>query len=868
MAKTKHLVIVESPAKAKTIGKYLGSDYRVRASVGHIRDLPPRELGVDIEHGFEPKYVTIRGKGKIIQDLRRDADAVDQVILATDPDREGEAIAWHVAEQLGYEQGDGSRFSRVLFHEITKDAINRALKQPLALDMRKVEAQQARRILDRLVGYQVSPLLWKPIRPGLSAGRVQTVALRLITEREAEIRAFVAEEYWSVTALLEKDGRQFEAKLHPIDGKAFKLENETSAMKALNDVTGLPFIITELKRRQRLKNPPPPFTTSTLQQEAAKRLGFTAQRTMRTAQQLYEGIDVGAEGSVGLITYMRTDSTRIATSAAEGARDLVRSTFGEKYLTDKPRLWGGKQQKGAQEAHEAIRPTDALRRPDELKRYLDRDQHRLYELIWLRLVAGQMASAIYDTTTADFELTAAGGTTYLFRATGSIMVFDGFTRLYTEAREDGDHKTLDDLAPLPDLAEKDRCRVESITPAQHFTQPPPRFTEASLVKELERLGIGRPSTYAQIISTLTDREYVQLEQKRFTPTPLGETVAMVLVKIFPDVFSVGFTSGMEAELDRVEEGELQWQKVLQDFYVPFQRRLDEGKDKGEEIIRESVASDAGPCPECGRDMAVRWNRYGRFLGCTGYPECRHTQSLDNEQRKEPVPTGEKCEKCGAEMVEREGRFGPFIACSNYPKCKHTKPRTIPGLKCPKCEIGDVGEKRTRRGKTFWGCTRYPECDWSTWDEPVARPCPNCNAPFLVRKSTKARGEFMRCQACYHEYTVNEDGSLDPAGVGVPTPAERRARGDGDAESDGGRYRRGAKTSFAGKSAGKSPAKKATAKKATAKKATAKNATAVKKGAASAAKNPAAKKSAAKSAAKKSPAKKSGVKKSAPKRSKE
>ncbi|HEX2165888.1 MAG TPA: type I DNA topoisomerase, partial [Longimicrobiales bacterium] len=858
MAKTRHLVIVESPAKAKTIGKYLGNDYRVRASVGHIRDLPPRELGVDIEHGFAPKYVTIRGKGKIIQDLRRDADGVDEVILATDPDREGEAIAWHVADQLGYEDGNGSgkRFSRVLFHEITKDAIRRALERPLALDMRKVEAQQARRILDRLVGYQVSPLLWKPIRPGLSAGRVQTVALRLITEREAEIRAFVAEEYWSITALLEKDAKQFEAKLHHIDGKAFKLENETSATNVLNDVTGQPFIITELKRRQRLKNPPPPFTTSTLQQEAAKRLGFTAQRTMRTAQQLYEGIDVGSEGSVGLITYMRTDSTRIAQSAADAARDFVRGAFGEKYLTDKPRLWGGKQQKGAQEAHEAIRPTDAMRSPDDVKRHLDRDQHRLYELIWLRLVAGQMASAIYDTTTADFEITAANGRKYLFRATGSIMVFDGFTRLYTEAREDGDHKTLDDLAPLPELAEKDRCKVETITPAQHFTQPPPRFTEASLVKELERLGIGRPSTYAQIISTLTDREYVQLEQKRFTPTPLGETVAMVLVKIFPDVFSVGFTSGMEAELDRVEEGELNWQKVLEDFYVPFQRRLDEGKDKGEEIIRESVAADAGPCPDCGKDMAVRWNRYGRFLGCTGYPECRHTQSLDDEQRKEPVPTGEMCEKCGAEMVEREGRFGPFIACSNYPKCKHTKPRTIPGLTCPKCGIGEVGEKRTRRGKSFWGCTRYPECDWSTWDEPVPQPCPNCDAPYLVRKSTKARGDFMRCQACYHEYTVNEDGSLDPAGVGVPTPAERRARGESDAGSNGGGYRRGAKKSFAKKSAGKT-SKKTSATKSGAKKSGAKKSGAKKSGAKkSGAKKAVAEKVTAKSAVKKSPPKKS------------
>jgi DNA topoisomerase I len=803
MAKTKHLVIVESPAKAKTIGKYLGSDYRVRASVGHIRDLPERELGVDVEHGFEPKYVTIRGKGKVIQELRRDAQGVDEVILATDPDREGEAIAYHVAEQLGYEEGDGVRFRRVLFHEITRDAVQRALEQPLELDMRKVEAQQARRILDRLVGYQVSPLLWKPIRPGLSAGRVQTVALRLITEREAEIRAFVAEEYWSITALLEKDGRQFEARLHHIDGKAFKLPDETSATNVLNDVANLPFVITELKRRQRLKNPPPPFTTSTLQQEAAKRLGFTAQRTMRTAQQLYEGVDVGAEGAAGLITYMRTDSTRVAASAADAAREMVSGSFGDRYLTDKPRLWGGKQQKGAQEAHEAIRPTDATRRPDQMKQYLDRDQHRLYELIWLRFVAGQMASAIYDTTTADFELTATSGTKYLFRATGSILVFDGFTRLYTEAREDGDHKTLDDLAPLPELAEKDRCTVGGITPAQHFTQPPPRFTEASLVKELERLGIGRPSTYAQIISTLTDREYVQLEQKRFTPTPLGETVAAVLVKIFPDVFSVDFTSAMEAELDRVEEGELQWRAVLNDFYGPFQKRLSEGADRSEEIIRDTVAADAGPCPQCGRDLAVRWNRYGRFLGCTGYPECRYTQSLDNEQKKEPVPIGEKCPKCGSELVEREGRFGPFIACSNYPTCKHTKPRTVPGLKCPQCHEGDVGEKRTRRGKPFWGCTRYPDCDWSSWDEPIPRRCPNCEAPFLVRKNTKARGEFLRCQTCVHEYTIGADGELEPAGVGVPTPAERRSR---KAENGGSQPAR--------KSA---PKKRVTAKKSTAKK---------------------------------------------------
>jgi DNA topoisomerase I len=817
MAETKHLIIVESPAKAKTIGKYLGPGYRVRASVGHIRDLPERELGVDIEQGFEPRYVTIRGKGKIIMELRRDASGVDDVILATDPDREGEAIAWHVAEQLGYDgtNGDGDgRFRRVLFHEITRDAVRHALEHPLKLDMRKVEAQQARRILDRLVGYQVSPLLWKPIRPGLSAGRVQTVALRLITEREAEIRAFTAEEYWSITAQLEKDGKSFEARLHQIDGKAFRLENEASATNVLNDVANLPFVITELKRRQRLKNPPAPFTTSTLQQEAAKRLGFTAQRTMRTAQQLYEGMDVGAEGAVGLITYMRTDSTRVAGSAAGAARDMVRDSFGEKYLPKSPRLWGGKQQKGSQDAHEAIRPTDATRRPDQLKQYLDRDQLRLYELIWLRFVGGQMAPAVYDTTTADFSLTAASGAKYLFRATGSIMVFDGFTRLYTEAREDGDHRTLDDLDPLPELAEQDRCAVNEIVPAQHFTQPPPRFTEASLVKELERLGIGRPSTYAQIISTITDREYVKLEQKRFQPTPLGETVAAVLIKVFPDLFSVGFTSGMEAELDRIEEGELDWRRVLQDFYGPFQERLAEGKDRSEEIIRDAVSSEAGPCPECGRDMAVRWNRYGRFLGCTGYPECRHTQSLEGEGKAEPKSIGEPCPQCGAELFEREGRFGPFIACSNYPKCKYTRPRTIPGMKCPQCGEGDVGEKRTRRGKPFWGCTRYPDCDWSTWDEPVPRPCLNCDAPFMVRKSTKARGEFLRCLKCAHEYNIGEDGELEPAGVGVPTPAARRSR---DAEGGGRRGR----TRPSGRAATKSGAKKSAAKKAGAMKPTAK-----------------------------------------------
>ncbi len=750
-AEKTHLVIVESPAKARTIGKYLGPGYRVRASVGHIRDLPERELGVDVEAGFEPRYVTIRGKGKIIQELRREANTSDQVILATDPDREGEAIAYHVAEQLGYDGNGQGRFRRVLFHEITRDAVRRALDHPAELDMKKVEAQQARRILDRLVGYQVSPLLWKPIRPGLSAGRVQTVALRLIAEREAEIRAFVAQEYWSITAELEKDEQGFEARLHHIDGKAFTLENEGQATGVLHDIDGVPFVVTEVKRRERTKNAPAPFTTSTLQQEAAKRLGFSPQKTMRVAQQLYEGVEIGGEGSVGLITYMRTDSTRVAASAAGAARDLIRGDFGDAYLPASPRLWQGKQQKGAQEAHEAIRPTEASRRPDAMRRFLDRDQQRLYELVWLRFVAAQMAPAIYDTTTADFDLAGSSGRRYLFRATGSVMRFDGFTRLYQEAREDGDHRTLDDLAPLPPLEERDPCRLLRILPAQHFTQPPPRFTEASLVKELERLGIGRPSTYAQIIATITDREYVEVKQKRFFPTPLGETVAQVLVRVFPDLFNVGFTSEMESELDRIEEGELDWRQVLEAFYVPFQRQLADGERTSDAIVKEVVAGDAGECPECGEALVVRWNRFGRFLACSGYPECRYTKSLDEKERAEPKPTGLTCPKCGAELVERQGRYGPFIACSNYPECKHTQPVTIPGLVCPECGQGEIGEKRTRRGKAFWGCTRYPDCKWSSWDRPVPGPCPDCGGPFLVEKSTKARGEFLKCPSCKGEF---------------------------------------------------------------------------------------------------------------------
>lgn len=794
----RHLVVVESPAKARTLGKYLGPEYEVAASVGHVRDLPEDELGVDVEAGFQPKYVTIRGKSKILQELKRKAEDARSVILATDPDREGEAIAYHIAELLG-DPLDGGRFRRVQFHEITRDAVLRALERPGPIDLRKVEAQQARRILDRLVGYQASPLLWKPIRPGLSAGRVQTVALRLVCEREDEIRRFQPQEYWSITARLAKDGQTFDANLHQIDGKAFHLASEAEAAAVLDDVRGRPFVVGEVKRRERRKNPSPPFTTSTLQQEAAKRLGFSANRTMVLAQQLYEGVELGERGAVGLITYMRTDSTRVAEPAVQAARRWIGAHVGQQYLPAQPRDWRTKQQKGAQEAHEAIRPTDVELHPDEVRPYLDPAAARLYELIWLRFVASQMAAAIYDTTTVDFPLPGASGRRYLFRATGSVVKFDGFTRLYLEAQEGGEHRRLDDLAPLPALHQGETVQLLALVPEQHFTQPPPRYTEASLVKELERLGIGRPSTYAHIISTLREREYVEVREKRFHPTELGETVAKLLIRIFPDIFDVSFTSQMEEELDRIEEGERAWRRVLEDFYGPFRRRLRDGEARSAEILKEVFKAQSERCAECGRPMVVRWNRFGRFLGCSGYPECRSTRPMEPEPavdlqgkkcpecggqlvarrgrfgpfvacsnypecrytravgRDQPgnrsEPTNEVCEKCGAPMVLRHGRYGEFLACSAYPKCRNTRPVPIPGLRCPRCGEGEIAQKRTRRGKPFWGCTRYPHCDWSTWDRPVPTPCPDCNTPFLLEKTSKRAPAALICPRCAGRFST-------------------------------------------------------------------------------------------------------------------
>jgi DNA topoisomerase-1 len=742
------LVIVESPTKAKTIGKYLGAGYDVKATVGHVRDLPTRELGVDVEHGFEPKYVTIKGKTKTLSELKKAAKSASIIYLATDPDREGEAIAWHVAEQLN----SGAPTHRVLFHEITKDAIHEAMERPGAIDDRKVNAQQARRILDRLVGYKASPILWRSIKTGLSAGRVQTVALRLIVEREREIRAFTPQEYWSIEALLAKDGQTFEAALAKVDGHKPQLHSAEEAQAVVDAVRKLPFVVSKVEKRNRRKNPAAPFTTSTIQQEAAKKLGFSSRRTMRAAQDLYEGMDVGEDGPAGLITYMRTDSVRVSDAAIASVREFVGKHYARPYLPESPNRYSTRKNARVQDAHEAIRPTDVRRRPEHVQKYLEPDQFRLYQLIWQRFVASQMTPAVYDMTIVDFDLGQ-----YLFRSTGSVLVFDGFHVLYTEGREKEEGKTMDDLPPIPPLAQGDAVEVREITPSQHFTEPPPRFSEASLVKELERLGIGRPSTYSAIISTLSAREYVKVEQRRFFPTELGELVEKIMVAKFPEIFNVEFTSGMESELDRIEEGELLWQGVLKDFYTPFSKAL-EAVDlnalvadahglKPEDLAKER-------CPKCGSAIELKTGRFGPYLACVKYKDtCDYVKSL-KKARAPDRPTDEKCHLCGSAMVIKTGRFGEFLACTTYPACKGTRAISM-GIKCPKCVEGDLAERRTKRGKSFWGCIRYPACDFSTWNRPVPDTCPECGWIGMEKKVSKAEGETRVCLKCGNKLVLTE-----------------------------------------------------------------------------------------------------------------
>jgi len=772
-AGTSTLVIVESPAKAKTIGKYLGRGYRVRATVGHIMDLPEKKLGIDIDKGFEPDLVPIPGKEKTIAELKSAARDSKEVLIATDPDREGEAIAQHVATQITPKRGASSiPIRRVLFHEITKDAVQRAIQNAGKIDSKKVEAQQARRVLDRLVGYKASPVLWKTVKKGISAGRVQTVALRLIVEREREIRAFKPQEYWTIEALLEKDNQQFTAKLHHIDGKKAEIPNQAEAERILSDLKGRQtFDVTEVKRRERRKNPSAPFTTSTLQQEAAKKLSFGSKRTMRVAQDLYEGIDVGDEGAVGLITYMRTDSTRVAESAAQSAREYLRVLFGEEFVCKTPQLYGDGKSKNAQEAHESIRPTDPSRRPDSVKKYLSSDQFKLYQLVWQRFMASQMTPAVFDTTTVDFDIPSTtqpdiGRRSYLFRATGSIVKFQGFLVLYRETREEGDSKALEDEQALPVIVVGEKVPCKGVTPSQHFTEPPPRFSEASLVKELERLGIGRPSTYASIISVLADRRYVELVQRRFFPTELGESVEKVMVKQFPDVFNVDFTSEMEGELDKIEEGDLAWQKVLKDFYSPFAARLNK-VDAGA-LIAEAYdlsAIDSLRCPEDGGRLEPRGGFFGPFLACENHPKtCKYTRPIKGEKAK-PVMTEHKCHICGAPMVIRQGRSGQFLGCSTFPKCRGT--RSMPtGVFCPK-DGGELVERRSRkRGTAFYACSNE-ECDFVAWNKPVNEKCPECGFIGAEMKSTKSRGDFRKCLKCGNEWDApHVDEPLDAEALAV------------------------------------------------------------------------------------------------------
>ena len=750
------LVIVESPAKAKTIGKYLGKGFTVKATVGHVRDLPAKKLGIDIEHGFAPDYVTIEGKEDILTDLKRVAKGAREIFIATDPDREGEAIGWHVEQYFTQppRYAVTAPIRRVMFHEITKAKVQESMANPMDIDNKKVDAQQARRVLDRLVGYKASPVLWKTVKKGLSAGRVQTVALRIIVEREREIRAFTPVEYWSIAADLQKGTQPFTAKLHQMDGNKPEIHTGPEAERILADLEGrTQFTVTEVKRREKRKNPAAPFTTSTLQQEAAKKLGFGSKRTMRLAQDLYEGIDVGGEeGQVGLITYMRTDSSRVSETAAGAARDWLKAEYGEPYLAAGMQLYpSGKA--NAQDAHEGVRPTEPTRRPDDrLAKKLTADQFKLYELIWKRFMASQMAPAVFDTTTVDFDIPTQGHS-YLFRATGSVIKFDGFLTLYREAREEGDAKALEDEQALPFLELNDSVPVKAITPTQHFTAPPPRFSEASLVKELERLGIGRPSTYASIISVLAERRYVSLEQRRFFPTPLGETVERVMVKKFPDIFNVQFTAQMEGELDKIADGELGWVRALTDFWTPFQATLnDNDLDAliGEAYDLSALATEK--CPDCGGKLVAKGGFFGPFVACENHPKvCKYTRPIKGE-RKPAELTKYMCQECGEAMVVRHGRSGDFLGCSKFPKCRGT--RSMPtGVKCPK-DGGEIAERRSKkRGKAFYGCENYPNCDFVVWDKPVAEACPECGYVGAEAKTNKTRGAFRKCLKCANEWDV-------------------------------------------------------------------------------------------------------------------
>jgi DNA topoisomerase-1 len=803
---SKALVVVESPSKAKTINKYLGSGYKVLASVGHIKDLPKKGIGIDFDNNFEPTYEVIPGKEKVIRELKAAAKDADTIYVATDPDREGEAIGWHIKEELEGRGKNRKTVRRVMFNEITKTAIQESFKHPIDIDENLVNAQQARRLLDRIVGYQVSPLLWDKVRRGLSAGRVQSVAVRMVVEREREIEAFTATEYWTIIANLSaRLPPAFDARLLRIDDKSVKasdfgeelkaseihINEEKQAKDLLAEIEQQQFIVASVATKEKKRNPVPPFITSKLQQEASRKLRFPVKRAMQIAQKLYEGIEIGDEGLVGLITYMRTDSTRVADSALAEVRDLITTQFGPEYLPEKAVFYRSK--KGAQDAHEAIRPTSAMRTPDSVASFLGKDELSLYKLIWQRFVASQMMPALLDQTTIDIS----AGPRYLFRATGSVIKFNGFLAVYEEGKDEKDAEDEEQAHKLPLVEEGERLALNSLVDEQHFTEPPPRYTEATLVKALEEKGIGRPSTYASIMTVIQDREYAQRKEGRFYPTELGIIVNDLLVESFDDLFNVEYTAHMEEELDEIEDGKMGWTETLAEFYEKFTKDLEIAKLHMRDVKRQEILTDekcencgsamakkfgrfgeflacinypeckttrdlakahdeAGAeahaeaaeeiCDNCGRPMAMKRGRFGQFLACTGYPECKTTRKIQKGGKfaAADVMLEELCPKCGKQMVLKQGRYGPFTACSDYPKCKYIKQETI-GVSCPECGVGELVVKKSKRG-AFYGCANYPTCKFTLWDKPVPQSCPECGARFLVEKIKKDGSRELRCRA--------------------------------------------------------------------------------------------------------------------------
>ena len=773
------LVIVESPAKAKTIQKYLGDDFQVLASYGHVRDLQPKEGAVDTEHDFAMRYAAIERNERHVDAIAKALRGADKLWLATDPDREGEAISWHLVELLRERHLLGNKpAQRVVFHEITKKAVQEAIATPREIAMDLVNAQQARRALDYLVGFNLSPLLWRKVRPGLSAGRVQSAALRLICERENEIEAFVSREYWTIASRLQHAGSAFTGRLTHWQNK--KLEqfdiadgDQAQAIRSgMEDDLGRQALrVREVERKSRQRQPAAPFTTSTLQQEASRKLGFNASRTMRVAQQLYEGINIGNE-TVGLISYMRTDAVNLAEEAIASIRTFIDGYYGSEFVPETPRRYKTKT-KNAQEAHEAIRPTDIARTPESLQGVLERDLWRLYDLVWKRSIACQMAPARLDLVAVDMD----AGTHWTLRANGSTVTFPGFMAVYQEGKDDGDEDESNRILPPLDVG--DEPLVLGIDPEQHFTEPPPRYSDATLVKTLEAHGIGRPSTYASIIQTLQNREYVAVEQRRFHPTDLGRVVGRFLINHFERYVDYGFTASMEDELDAVSRGEKQWQPVLSAFWSPFRALLDEKAN----VSRAEATSEAleEACPQCGKPLFLRLGRHGRFVACSGYPECNYTRPVDGP-REPAEPVGRDCPDCGKPLVYKTGRYGRFISCSGYPECKHIEPLTQPkssGVTCPQCGEGELVEKRSRYGKVFYSCNTYPKCTYAVWGPPVARPCPRCGWPIMIEKSGKRLGEQLACpqSECAFHFPANasdaEIAALLP-GYSPPPPREKRA----------------------------------------------------------------------------------------------